>query len=213
MVNINEYTTSNENAFKKDRYLSLDSETIDILPFLLYCNSKSIFMRRNRMIGLLFQHFYIAGMGSMVVSGAGIAFLFSIIGLVGMAERVLIGLAAYNDACSKGNPDAVMWGLLIGFLGLIPGIIYLCVRNSGRQYTMCSNCGLRHFAMDPNCPRCGAPNVVPPYANPYVFQQAHRAKVLLIVAIFLIAFVVIAGVICAVSLIASIASVSGGTFY
>ena len=164
------------------------------------------------MTGLLFQHFYITGMGSMIVSGAGIVFLLSIIGLVAIAERVLIGLAAYNDACAKGNPDAVMWGLLIGFFGLIPGIIYLCIRNSGRQYTMCGNCGLRHFAMDSNCPRCGTPNV-PPYANPYVLQQAHRAKVLLIVAVFLIAFVVIAGIICAVSLIARIASVAGGTFY
>jgi hypothetical protein len=122
-----------------------------------------------------------------VSAGISIFFLVAMIGLIGLAERVLFAVAAYNDASSKSNPDAIMWALLIGFLGLIPGIIYLCVRNSGQGYAICCNCGCTYHMNDMNCPRCGAPNPMPAqYGNPFAAQQQHRAKALLIAALVLI---------------------------
>lgn len=151
-------------------------------------------------LGLLFAYGYINGEAVPVASaGIGVLYLVLLTGMVTVACRVLFGLAAYYDANAKLNPDAVMWGLLIGFLGLIPGIIYLCVRNSSRSFTVCPNCGLRHYFYDMNCPRCGAPNHVPAqYNNPMAAQQAHRAKVLLIVALVLIGVVILASAVFAV---------------
>ena len=151
-------------------------------------------------LGLLFAYGYINGEAVPVASaGIGVLYLVLLTGMVMTACRVLFGLAAYYDANAKLNPDAVMWGLLIGFLGLIPGIIYLCVRNSSRSFTVCPNCGLKHYFYDMNCPRCGAPNHVPAqYNNPMAAQQAHRAKVLLIVALVLIGVVILASAVFAV---------------
>lgn len=117
----------------------------------------------------------------------GIISLISILALLGVAQRVLFAFAAYYDSRSKCNKDAVMWALLIGFLGLIPEVIYLCVRNSGENYSICANCGLNHSAYDTNCPRCGAPNQNTPHImNPFAAKQAHKAKILLITALGLI---------------------------
>jgi hypothetical protein len=107
--------------------------------------------------------------------------------LIGLAVRVLFALAAYNDARSKNNPNAVMWGLLIGFLGFIPGIIYLCVRNSGRGFIVCPRCGISYQGSYLNCPKCGESNPAnSQYVNPFSSLQAHRAKVYLTVALVLI---------------------------
>ena len=56
--------------------------------------------------------------------------------LAGVAAQVLLGLATYNDAKARGNNDPVMWGLLVGFLGWIPGIVYLCLRNNNANRLM-----------------------------------------------------------------------------
>lgn len=49
-----------------------------------------------------------------------------------LAERILVALAAYHDALSLGRQDeSLFWGLLIGFLGFIPAMIYLVVRSRG----------------------------------------------------------------------------------
>lgn len=104
--------------------------------------------------------------------------------LLWIAMRVLFAVAAYNDAKSKDSPDAVMWGLLIGFLGLIPGIIYLCIRNTQQRKVCCPKCGMWHGALDAVCPRCGEPNngaKMP--GNPYLLVYAERAKKLLIAAV------------------------------
>jgi len=104
--------------------------------------------------------------------------------LLWVAMQVLFAVAAYNDAKSKGSPDAAMWGLLIGFLGLVPGIIYLCVRSTQQRKVCCQKCGMWHSALDAVCPRCGEPNngaKVP--ENPYLSVYARRAKKLLIAAV------------------------------
>ncbi len=132
----------------------------------------------------------------MMSYGMRVMFLISVIALFKLAERVLLGVAAYNDARSKSNQDAVMWGLLIGFLGLIPGIIYLCIRNKAHVYTVCTNCGFGHPVTDANCPKCGAPNqLAAQYANPFAAAQAHRAKILFIIAMILLAFILIVAIV------------------
>nr|WP_319489563.1 hypothetical protein [uncultured Caproiciproducens sp.] len=166
-------------------------------------------------INLLFTHGYInGGVASVASAGVGVVLIMLTISLLALASRVLFALAAYHDACAKSNPDAVMWGLLIGFLGLIPGIIYLCVRNSSRSFVACPNCGFRHYFYDMNCPRCGAPNQNSTQnANPMAAQQAHRAKVLFIIAIVLTGVVILTAIVCVVSFAANIFSVSGNSIY
>ena len=92
-------------------------------------------------------------------------------------------MAAYNDAISKGSGDATMWGLLIGFFGLIPGIIYLCVRNSQQRKVCCLKCGFWHSVFEPVCPRCGEPNQTPPPVNSISAALRRKAKKLLIAAL------------------------------
>ena len=65
-----------------------------------------------------------------------------LVSLLGIAAQVLLGLATYNDAKARGNSDPAMWGLLVGILGWIPGIVYLCVRNHRANRLMaCPQCG------------------------------------------------------------------------
>jgi hypothetical protein len=126
-------------------------------------------------------------MDSLITTGMSLLFLMSLAGLIGVAERVLFAFSAYYDARSKMNPDAMMWGFLIGFLGLIPGIIYLCIRNSALGATVCTRCGLPYSASYFACPRCGEQKVSNQQSvNPYLVQQAHRAKILFTVALILI---------------------------
>lgn len=151
--------------------------------------------------------------GIAVVTGMRMMFFVSIIALIGLTERILLGLAAYNDARSKSNSDAAMWGLLIGFLGLIPGIIYLCIRNSARGYTVCTNCGFGHPATESNCPKCGAPNLaVSQYSNPFAAQQAHRAKVLFTVALVLVGLTVLLSIVVGMQIATAILYSAGSHF-
>lgn len=113
--------------------------------------------------------------------------IIGILTLAFLAERILFALAAYHDALGKGNQDAAVWGLLIGFLGLIPGIVYLCVRTSGRKMTACPKCGFLHYASDFRCPNCREPG---PAAhkpeNPEAANFAAKAKNELIAAIVVV---------------------------
>ena len=106
--------------------------------------------------------------------------------LAGVAAQVLLGLATYNDAKARGNNDPVMWGLLVGILGWIPGIVYLCLRNNNANRLMtCPQCGFVHRVAEPFCPQCRVQNPYSaPFQNPLAHQQAHRAKLLLIWAVF-----------------------------
>lgn len=149
----------------------------------------------------------------MVASvGVGVLFLIMIVSLLALAARVLFALAAYNDACAKANPDALMWGLLTGFLGLIPGIIYLCIRNSSRNDIVCPSCGFRHYFYDAVCPRCGAPNQPQQNRNPLAGEQARRAKLFLTIAAALTGVVILAVIVCVVFVV-GISSFGGNAFY
>ncbi|MGX8701344.1 hypothetical protein [Caproiciproducens sp.] len=135
-----------------------------------------------------------------------------LVSLPALAARVLFALAAYSDACAKANPDALMWGLLIGFLGLIPGVVYLCIRNSSRNYLVCPNCGFRHYFYDAVCPRCGAPNQPQQNRNPLAGEQARRAKLFLTIAVALTGVTILAVMVFTVFVV-SVSSFGGNAFY
>lgn len=141
--------------------------------------------------------------------------LIALVALLSLTERVLFALAAYYDAKAKSNPDALMWALLIGFLGFIPAIIYLVVRNSGKAYVTCPSCGLSHMSSDFACPRCGAPTPAPnPNANPFAAEQAHRAKVLMIVGFIVLAVTLVLSIIFTTSIVnAAITLAESGYYY
>ena len=114
--------------------------------------------------------------------------------ILDVTAAVLLGLATYNDAKSRLNDSPALWGVLVGVLGFIPGIIYLCMRNNAlNRLTACPNCGWATPLGQPACLRCGAPN---PYLQgsmtPQQQQQLrHKAAVMLIWAIvlFVLAFI------------------------
>ena len=61
---------------------------------------------------------------------------------VSITGSVMVGLAVYNVAKSKMSLNAVMWAMLVGILGWIPGIVYLCVRNKPlERIYACYSCG------------------------------------------------------------------------
>lgn len=94
-----------------------------------------------------------------------------------IAVHVLLGMAAYHDALARGSREAGLWGLLIGFLGLVPGIVYLCVRGSMRPQVCCPNCGMWHRPEEAFCPGCGRPaGGAPPQANPYAAMLEQKAR-------------------------------------
>lgn len=142
---------------------------------------------------------------ALIQAMLSMVWLIFLIGILGIAERVLFAMAVYSDARAKNNSESLMWALLVGFLGLIPGIIYLCVRNSSSGAAMCPNCGFYHKSTDFTCPKCGAPNPTPnQFNNPYIEQQAHRAKILLIVAVVIVIVEILLGILLGASLSSSI---------
>lgn len=116
-------------------------------------------------------------------------------GLLCLLAQILIAIAVYNDAMAKGNSEPVMWGVLTGLFGLIPAIIYLCVRNSNRnRLIVCQNCGFTHRISELNCPQCGIANpFAQQFSNPLTEIHKNRAKKLLIagIIIWVVAFIVL----------------------
>ena len=113
--------------------------------------------------------------------------------LMSVIVQVLFALAVYNDAKAKGNSDATLWALLVGFLGLIPGIIYLCLRgNAANKIISCPNCHFMHPITMTNCPQCGAPNYFSqPFYDPMIPAYRKKAKNFLIAGIVCFAVAVI----------------------
>ena len=133
-----------------------------------------------------------------------------LVSLLGIAAQVLLGLATYNDAKARGNSAPAMWGLLVGILGWIPGIVYLCVRNHRANRLMaCPQCGFAHRVAEPFCPQCHVQNPYSaPFQNPLAAQQAHRAKLLLIWGIVAYVAVILLAIISVFWLTASLIGVA-----
>lgn len=146
--------------------------------------------------------------GPYVASIIGQALMLAaLVSLAWIAARVLFALAAYNDAQAHVNPDALMWSLLIGFLGLIPGIIYLCIRGSQQRKVCCLKCGFWHSAWEPNCPRCGAPseNVQQEPSTAYTTVYAAKAKKFLVAALICLGIMIVAAIVGGIAIGASAA--------
>ena len=120
-----------------------------------------------------------------------------------LAQRILFALAVYYDARANGNPSSAVWALLVGFLGLIPGLIYLCVRRSpGSRLIYCGKCGAVHPISLPNCPQCGVRNDYSlPFCDPALPAYAGTAKRLLIAALTVCVASVVLFILCVVLLV------------
>lgn len=73
-------------------------------------------------------------MGLLLVDGASgnSVFLFAVSSVV---VAVIVGYAVYVDASRRGNPNAILLGLFVGFftsLGLLPGFVALLLYLYGR---------------------------------------------------------------------------------
>ena len=118
-------------------------------------------------------------MYSYASSGFAIVIIFYVlIFLFSIAAQVLLACAAYQDAKSLNNKDATMWAVLIGLLGLIPGIIYLCIRKNNSNSVssvqqICIGCRAPIAAGTNICPYCGAQQ---PPMNPYLAAGDGRAE-------------------------------------
>ena len=76
-----------------------------------------------------------------------------------LAMMVMLGLAVFYDAKAHAGQQAVFWGILVGFFGLIPGIIYLCMRKKEvRSSIACTRCRQVYNITVPYCPVCGLHN-------------------------------------------------------
>ena len=157
------------------------------------------------------------GTGDISVIGYFIAYLIGIVlcVLVTITARVLLAFAAYYDARACGNRNALMWALLVGFLGLIPGIVYLCLRDSERKrMIVCQNCGAAHPIGIPNCPQCGIYN---PYSGPFCNAEtpvlAAKAKKLLIAGCVLFGVAILLVIVSVIVLLVGVAGAASRDFF
>ena len=131
-----------------------------------------------------------------------------IIMTVSILASVFLGLCVYNDALSNSRTDGVMWGLLCGFLGFIPAIIYLVIRKNNSAMTPCPGCGYPSVSQMCNCPNCGAQKPLWPPVNAYTEEKKKKSKNFLITTIVMwaasIVIGIVFGVVFAVSLLNSI---------
>lgn len=87
-----------------------------------------------------------------IISSVFIYMIFAMI--IGIFTQVSLALCVHNDAKSRYIESPEMWSLLCGFLGFIPGIVYLCMR-AGKTRRFCYRChGLSHSS-NVICPYCG----------------------------------------------------------
>ncbi|MCU7522723.1 MAG: hypothetical protein HF312_21120 [Ignavibacteria bacterium] len=155
--------------------------------------------------------------GTSIVWFVGAMIFFS---LLCIAVQVLLATAVYNDAKAKGNTEPVMWAVLTGIFGLIPGIIYLCVRNNNRnRLIICPNCGFTHRIAELNCPQCGIANPFSQqFSNPLSEIQQKRANKLLIAAIIVFVVSIVLCIIAVLWFVTSVINVAdfsstGYTYY
>lgn len=121
---------------------------------------------------------------------------------VDITASVMLALAVYNDAKSKWNANAVMWAVLVGILGLIPGIVYLCVRNEPlKKIYACHNCGWGNPLLARQCGRCGAGLY---YPTEETFSLQKKARNFLITGVILWAAAIIGLILTMVQMVTTI---------
>jgi uncharacterized membrane protein YhaH (DUF805 family) len=77
---------------------------------------------------------------------------FILIALVVLNIALLVWVA--RDAKARGMDSAILWMLLVFFLGLIGLVIYLLSRPQGNLLP-CPNCGNKRLQASVKCPHCG----------------------------------------------------------
>jgi hypothetical protein len=80
----------------------------------------------------------------------GVLFIF--VALIVLNIALLIWVA--RDAKSRGMDSAVLWMLLVFFLGLLGRIIYLFSRPQG-NLSQCPHCSTKRLQASAKCPHCG----------------------------------------------------------
>jgi hypothetical protein len=76
-----------------------------------------------------------------------------VIALIALNVAILIWVA--RDAKARGMDGAILWMLLVFFLGIVGLIIYLIARPQGNLIP-CPNCGNKRLQASVRCPHCGA---------------------------------------------------------
>jgi len=89
--------------------------------------------------------------GCAACGGCG-GIIFLIVALIVLNIALLIWVA--RDAKARGMDSAVLWMLLVFFLGLIGLVIYLFSRPQGNTVP-CPNCGNKRLQASIKCPHCG----------------------------------------------------------
>jgi tetrahydromethanopterin S-methyltransferase subunit D len=79
--------------------------------------------------------------------------IFIVIAAIAINVAILVWVA--RDAKARGMDSAVLWMLLVFFLGLIGLVIYLLARPQGNMVP-CPNCGNKKLQASVKCPHCGA---------------------------------------------------------
>lgn len=117
----------------------------------------------------------------------GLFFLMALYAILVYAGQLFLGLAVYNDAKARNIDMATLWGVLTGFFGFIPAIIYLVLRSGNKNSIKCPRCSSQIFNGMPVCPVCQLPvNAVPSLNPAEIMKRRKRAKGFLIAAIVFI---------------------------
>jgi Phospholipase_D-nuclease N-terminal len=72
-----------------------------------------------------------------------------------IAINVAILVWVARDAKARGMDNAILWMLVVFFLGIIGLVIYLLARPQGNMIP-CPNCGNKKMQSSVRCPHCGA---------------------------------------------------------
>ena len=130
---------------------------------------------------------------------------------VSITGSVMVGLAVYNDAKSKMSLNAVMWAMLVGILGWIPGIVYLCVRNKPlERIYACYSCGWGNPLSAQQCGHCGAGLY---YPTEETLQRQKKAKTLLIWGIVMWVVMILAFISIFIVMFTMIPAIAEGNIY
>ena len=90
--------------------------------------------------------------GCMACTGCGGGIIF--IGIAWFLLSIALLVWVARDAKARGMDSAVLWMLVVLFLGLIGLVIYLLARPQG-SLVPCPNCGNQRMQASVKCPHCG----------------------------------------------------------
>lgn len=78
--------------------------------------------------------------------------IFVIVAWIALIIALLVWVA--RDAKARGMDSAILWMLLVMFVGPIGLVIYLLARPQGNMI-QCPNCGNKRLQASTKCPHCG----------------------------------------------------------